>query len=109
MNDIKLIKKTDYAAMASMFFFASSVTILPICLVKITKDLSISLTQVGILNFIHTFELLFTLIFSIYISARFGKIKVIRFAILVIASSLLLTSFCQKFWHILIVFIIRVW
>ena len=106
MNTDKIIKKTDYAAMASMLFFASSVTIIPICLVKITQDLSITLTQVGILNFIQTFELLFSLIFSIYIGARFGKIKVIRFALLVVASSLFLMSFCQTFWHVLIIFVI---
>lgn len=106
MSEISLIKRTDYAAMASMFFFASSTTIIPISLVKITNDLSISLTQIGIINFISTIELLLALLFSIYIGFRFGKINVIRFGILIVAFSLILTSFCQTFWHIFIVFII---
>jgi len=105
MNDIKIVKKTDYAAMASMFFSASSVTIVPISLVKITEDLSISLTQVSIINFIASIELLVALLLSCYIAKRFGKIKAIRWALFIIAFGLFLVSFCQTFWHILIVFL----
>lgn len=105
MNDPKIIKRTDHAAMASMFFFASSATLIPISLVKITRDLSISLTQVGILNFITSIESFLALLFSCYITARFGKIKVIRFGFSLVALGFGLVSLSQNFWHILIVFI----
>jgi fucose permease len=105
MNDEHLIKRTDIAAMISMFFFACSATIIPICLVTITKDLSISLTKASILNFITSMELMLTLLLSCYLSARFGKIKLIRFSLLITGLGLSLVSLCHTFWHLLIVFI----
>ena len=104
MNDTKIINKTDRAAMTTMFFFSSSATIVPISLVKITEDLSISLTQIGILNFIASIELFAALLFSCYIASRLGKIKVIRSGLLIVASGLFFASLSQNFWHILIVF-----
>lgn len=106
MNDIKLVKKTDYAAMITMFFMASSATIVPISLVKITTELSISLTQIGILNFISSIELFLILLLSCYISAHFGKIRFIRIGLLFIALGLFFASISFTFWHILIIFML---
>ena len=106
MNTSNLDKKTDFAAMISMLFFASSATIIPICLVKITEDLSISLTEISLLNFIGSIELLLALLLSCYIAARFGKIKAIRLSLVIIASGLFLIYFCRTFWHILFVFLL---
>lgn len=106
MNDIQVVKKADFAAMVTMFFMATSATIVPICLVKITTELSISLTQIGILNFISSVELFIILLLSCYISARYGKIKFIRIGLLFISLGLFFASISFTFWHILIIFML---
>jgi fucose permease len=106
LNDKKIIRKTDFAAMTTMFFFASSATIIPISLVNITKDLSITLTQISILNFISTIQLLIALLLSCYITARFGKIKLVRVALILAGVGLSLGALCRNFWHVLIVMVL---
>lgn len=105
-NNEKTVKKTDFAVMTTMLFFASSATIIPISLINITKDLSISFTEISILNIISTIQLIFALLLTYHLAAKFSKIKLIRFSLIITGIGIFLTSFCRNFWQILIVFIL---
>ncbi len=104
--DHKLQKRIERAANASLFIYAVSVMALPICLVNIKNELGFSLTQAGALGFISTLEQFVILILSGFIAARYGKIRVLKSALLILASGLLL--FTQISSYILAVSIILV-
>ena len=87
----------DRAAYASMFIYAAAANILPICLVKISGELSINLAQAGFLGFVTSIEQFFVLILSIFFAARFGKIRVIRAGLFVLSGGLLAFSFSGSY------------
>jgi fucose permease len=97
MENQRLIQRVDRAAFASMFLYASAANALPICYVMISRDLGFSLTQAGLLGFITSFEQFFIMIFSCFVAARFGKIKVLRTALLIIAVGLLAFAFTNSY------------
>ena len=84
-------------AYSTMFIYAAAANVLPICLVKISEELSINLTQAGILGFITSLEQFFVLILSIFAAARFGKIRVIRLGMLILFTGLIVFSFSMSF------------
>ena len=92
MENQSLMKRVDRAAYASLFIYASAANALPICYVMISRDLGFSLTQAGLLGFITSFEQFFVMIFSCFVAARFGKIKVLKSALLIMGSGLLAFS-----------------
>ena len=102
--DQKLQKRIERAANASLFIYAVSFMALPICLVKIKEELGFSLTQAGALGFISTLEQFIILIFSGFIAARYGKIRVLKSALMILAAGLLL--FTQVSTYIIAVSII---
>lgn len=83
-------KQIDLAAMVTMFLFASSATVLPITLVKISQELSFTLTQGGALGFIASMTQFIILILSSFLASRFGKIRLIRSALIVLSLGLFL-------------------
>lgn len=89
--------RIDRSAYSTMVIFAASVNILPIALVKISEEFSINLTQAGIFGFVTSIEQFFVLILSIFAAARFGKIRMLRFALLVISAGLLAFSFSKSY------------
>ena len=97
MENQSLVKRIDRAAFASMFLYASAANALPICYVMIARDLGFSLTQAGLLGFITSFEQFFVMIFSCFVAARFGKIKVLKTALLIIGVGLLSFSFTSSY------------
>jgi fucose permease len=97
MENQSLIKRVDRAAFASMFLYASAANALPICYVMIARDLGFSLTQAGLLGFITSFEQFFVMIFSCFVAARFGKIKVLKTALLIIGVGLVAFSFTNSY------------
>lgn len=103
----RLTKKLDTAAMATMFVYAASATVLPICLVKISEDLSFSLTQGGSLGFISSIEQFAVLILSCFAAAKFGKIILLRSSLLILAIGLFLftgsTTFLMSVFLILFI------
>lgn len=83
-------RKIDIAAMATMFIYASSATVLPISLVKISRELSFNLTQGGALGFIASMTQFVILILSSFLAGRYGKIRLIRFALVILSFGLFL-------------------
>lgn len=86
----KITKRVDIAAMVTMFVFASSATVLPISLVKISEELSFNLTQGGSLGFISAIVQFVVLIISSYLAAKIGKLRIIKFAIVILSLGLFL-------------------
>lgn len=88
----KLRSQINRAANATLFVFAISAVIMPICLVKMTEELGFSLTQAGSFSLISSIEQLVILLLSSFIAARFGKIRVLKSAVLILAAGILLFS-----------------
>lgn len=79
----------DYAAMVGFLAYSSSVTAVPICLVAITRELDLSLSQGGGLEAGRGILVLVTLLFSGFIAARFGKARSIGVGSLVLGAGML--------------------
>jgi fucose permease len=88
--DKKLRIRINRAANASLFIYAIAAVALPICLVQLTRELGFSLTQAGSLGFISSIEQFVFLVFSGFIAARFGKIRVLKVSLLILALGLIL-------------------
>ena len=88
--DKKLRARINRAANASLFVYAIAAVALPICLVQLTREMGFSLTQAGSLGFISSVEQFIFLVFSGFIAARFGKIRVLKIALLILALGLIL-------------------
>ena len=97
MSDPNVIRRIDRSAFASMFIYAASANVLPICLVKISEELSINLTQAGLLGFVSSMEQFVILILSVFGAARFGKIRMIRTAMVILASGLAAFSLSRSY------------
>jgi fucose permease len=96
-NDMKLRGRLDASAYSSMFLYASAANALPICLVSFSRELGLSLTQAGLLGFITSFEQFFILVLSCFAAARFGKIRVLKTALLIVALGLFAFSFTSSY------------
>ncbi|MBI9103016.1 MAG: MFS transporter [Spirochaetales bacterium] len=97
MTDQKVIDRIDRAAFASMFIYAAAANTFPVCLVKMSEELSFNLTQAGLLGFITSLEQLLVLFLSCFAAAKFGKIKILKTALLVLTGSLFLFSFSSTY------------
>ncbi|MDC7228080.1 MAG: MFS transporter [Spirochaetales bacterium] len=97
MIDDAMRTRIDRCAYATMLIYAASVNILPIALVRISEELSINLTQAGVLGFITSIEQFFVLILSIFAAARFGKIRILRVALLIMAVGLTAFAFSRSY------------
>jgi fucose permease len=84
----RIVTQVDRAAHTSLFVYAASALALPICLVQMSADLNFNLTQAGTLGFILSMEQFVVLILSVFMAARFGKIRLLRLAMLVLAVGL---------------------
>lgn len=89
--------RLDIAAMASMFIFAASASAIPICLVKISEELSFNLTQGGSLGFIISIEQFVVLILSCFVAAKYGKIRILRISLIILALGLFLFTQSQTY------------
>ncbi len=98
MNRNKLVARVDRAAFASMFIYAAAANAFPVCLVKMSEELSFNLTQAGLLGFITSIEQFFVLIFSCFVAAKFGKIRVLRNSLLLLGVGLFLFSFSRTYY-----------
>jgi fucose permease len=88
--DKKLRTRINRAANASLFVYAIAAVALPVCLVQLTREMGFSLTQAGSLGFISSVEQFIFLVFSGFIAARFGKIRVLKISLLILALGLIL-------------------
>ena len=71
--------------------------ILPIALVRISEELSINFTQAGLFGFVTSIEQFFVMILSIFAAARFGKIRMLRAALLITAAGLAAFAFSRSY------------
>lgn len=90
-------KPLDYASMAGFLAYSSSVTALPICLVHLSRDLGMSLAQAGSLGLGKGILVLVTLLFSGFIAARFGKVRSIGVACIVLGGGMLVYSLAPSY------------
>lgn len=95
--DWNALSRLDYAAFGAMFFYATTENALPICLVSISKELNFTLTQAGFLGFVTLLGKLLIFWACCLLAARFGKIRVIKGALLLTALGLFLFSFSTSF------------
>jgi len=91
------IKRVDIAAMATMFVFAASASIIPISLVRISKELNFSLTQGGSLGFISAMAQFVVLLISSYLAGKYGKLRLIKVALLILSLGLFLFTKSSTF------------
>ncbi len=107
MNDIdkKIFNRTFVASLATMFVYAASVFILPVSLENIRKDLSLNLTQGGIFGFLSSIAQFIIMVSSCFISAHFGKIKTLRFSLLIVSLAFIIFSFVNNYIIALLVYI----
>jgi fucose permease len=96
-QNLEVRNRVYRAASASLFIYSASAIALPICLVRISEELGFNLTQGGSLGFITSIEQFFVLLASSFAAARFGKIKVLRSGLLILALGLALFTLSGSF------------
>lgn len=79
-----------------MVYAISSISI-SICLANIKKELNFTLTQAGSFGFICSIEQMLILLFSPVPAAKFGKIKVLKAALLILTAGSLCFSFSTNY------------
>ena len=84
----RMIRRIEVVSMATMFVFAATANILPVSLVRISRDIGFSLTQAGFISFAGSWLQFAILITSGILASFFGKLKLIRFALLSVALGL---------------------
>ena len=105
MNDNKIITKAFVAGLFTTFIYSASAFILPVSLENIREELSLSLTQGGLFGSASAIVQFFVMISSCFISAHFGKIKTLRFGLLVLSLSLIVFSFINNYMLALVVYV----
>ena len=83
-------RRIDSAARTSLFLYANTSVVLPVCLLAVTSELGFSFTQAGALSLIGSFVQFGILLGAIPIAAAMGKIRPLRWGIWIIAGGLLL-------------------
>mgnify|MGYP006274822105 CR=1 FL=1 len=71
-----------------MFFFAASANIIPVALVRISRDIGFSLTEAGLISFLGSWLQFAILLTSGILASFFGKLRLIRIALLGVALGL---------------------
>ncbi len=97
MNYSRTRTRVYSAASASLFIYSASAIALPMCLVQISHELGLNLTQAGTLGFITSIEQFFVMIASCFIAGRFGKIRVLRTALIILSFGLLVFTISKSF------------
>jgi fucose permease len=98
MNQNTQLRDRVYrASCASIFIYSASSIALPICLFKISEELGFNLTQGGSLGFVSSIEMFFVLLASPFAAARFGKIRVLRTALVILACGMVLFTLTRSY------------
>lgn len=100
MSTERQLRERAYrASCASMFLYSAGAVALPISLVTISRELGFSLSQGGALGFVQSIEQFFVLIASSFLAARFGKIRVLRAGLGLLAAGLALFTLSTNYLH----------
>jgi len=95
-------KPLDYASMVGFLAYSSSVTATPICLVAISRELNLSLSQAGGLEAMRSALVVFVLLISGYIGARIGKARAIGISCLVLGAAMVCYSVAPSYGALLL-------
>lgn len=102
----RTINRTDWAARLTMLLYSSSSFIIPVSLVAIKEELGLTFTQAGSLSFIPSLLQFVILLTSSLFASRLHKIPVIKTAVLVSGSALILFSRVDSYAMALIILLI---
>ena len=88
--DTRIRRRIDVATRTSLFLYANTAVVLPVCLLAVTSELGFNFTQAGALSLIGSIVQFGILLGSIPIAAAMGKIRPLRWGIWIIAAGLAL-------------------
>lgn len=97
MKPLTLTGRVYAAASTSLLIYSASAIALPMCLFQISRELGLTLTQAGSLGFFSSIEQFFVLILSCFVAARFGKIRVLRVALLILSFGLVMFTLSKSY------------
>ncbi len=83
------VQPLDWAATAGLMVYASSVTVTPVCLVILARELAFSLTAAGSLEVARSLLVMVALILSGFLAGRFGKARSLGYSALVLGFGML--------------------
>ncbi|MFP4352376.1 MAG: MFS transporter [Puniceicoccaceae bacterium] len=86
------MKPLDYAVAVGFVAYSATVTATPICLVVLARELSFSLTAGGVLEAMRGVVIVFVLLCSGFLAARFGKARALGMSCLALGVGMLLYS-----------------
>ncbi|NQT61143.1 MAG: MFS transporter [Bacteroidetes bacterium] len=95
------INKIDIASSITFMVYAASIVLVPISLLKMSEELSFSLSGGGALEAGRTILLLLTLFISGMTASVFGKGRTIAFGLIITSASLFLAGFSHTYWGIM--------
>ena len=102
MRDRLAFKPLDYASMVGFLAYSSSVTATPICLVAISRELDLSLSQAGGLEATRSILVVLVLLISGYVGARLGKARALGISCLVLGIVMVCYSFAPGYGALLL-------
>jgi len=100
------IQKTYVASIVTIFFYAAASLLIPLSLESIRVDLSLSYTQGGTYSFLSSIIQIIVMIITCFLAAKFGKIRMVRIGLLILALGLFLFSKSNFFYTSLIFYLI---
>lgn len=98
-NDVTtaIRRRLDFASRISLFYYAITAVAIPICLVDLSRDLDINLTQAGSLGFVTSIQQIIVLFLAAILAARVGKIPLLRGGLFLLAAGLALFGRSQTY------------
>lgn len=94
----------DYATMVGFLAYSSSVTATPICLVAISRELSLTLSQAGSLEAMRGILVLVTLLAGGFIAAKLGKVRALGWSSLLLGVGMVWYSVAPAYGVLLLAF-----
>lgn len=92
----------DYASIVGFLAYSSSVTATPICLVAISRELSLSLSKAGGLEATRSVLVIVSLLLSGFIAAKLGKVRALGWSSLLLGLGMICYSLSPSYGILLI-------
>lgn len=90
----------DTANAVAFVSYSSSVTVTPICLVILARELQFSLTQAGLLEVMRSVLLVGLLLASAFLAGRFGKVRCLGVGAVLIGAGMVLYAAAPGYWWV---------
>ncbi len=87
----------DFAACVGFVAYSASVTITPICLVILARELGFTLAQAGLLEVVRSILAVGVLLMSGFIAARFGKVRSLGWAAVLLGAGMAIYSLAPTY------------